>query len=619
MFNDGSGPVEGMSAAQGALALHRELQSAFANIAFGAEGLNELLAGTAQFAQRWLTDYEPHPISTYLFGPDARFYGYLGQPGPDDPHFISYLEKYEKQGVLPTLKVGTLSDLDTAPTGTQRMIRQIRLWQDRAYEPDWSVDGTANTFHYRSAAGGAAALIDSGSVARLEAGSELIYERAHASNRVRNDSYIRGWPAFDDRMLYGLDPRRQYWLERVERPAQTAHLESLPLGVKLAAETAVTGGYARFAFEPVETTVYDLIDHFLETRKGVAIGGTDSGLRAGAAVNLTTMSCGGEARPAIFTHPPNLPPAGQTFVEYTIPVPMAPHVTLEFEMGISDAAKKKGTVTFVVAAGATELLRQQVGSGEWRPGRVSLDRYRGTTIRLRFLTTIEGQNDDGSDWAGWSRLLLVSTEAESRIDVPVHLPAGTPAGFRGDGELVARGSTAATVKNVPVPGSFLLLLRSGTPVTAGRDLLDLPVAVWHGAEGDLLQAGPVWGSGTIREVASAGVTMARAISGHPPDHGRTILALTLGLPPTEALRLQWLAGLADGAKSNGAEFQVHMNGAVVWRHRTRVPGWIPGEVDLSAWKGSTVLIELVTDSLGDNSFDWVNWADVKLTPAAPGR
>jgi len=80
----------------------------------------------------------------------------------------------------------------------------------------------------------------------------------------------------------------------------------------------------------------------------------------------------------------------------------------------------------------------------------------------------------------------------------------------------------------------------------------------------------------------------------------------------EALRLKWLAGLADGSSSTGVEFEVRIDGAVLWRHRADQPGWNYGEADLILWYGRDVLVELVADSLGDNSFDWAHWADVRL-------
>jgi hypothetical protein len=275
-------------------------------------------------------------------------------------------------------------------------------------------------------------------------------------------------------------------------------------------------------------------------------------------------------------------------------------------------------VTFEIAAGKMEIFREQVTPGGWRARSVSLDQYRGTVTHLRFLTTIEGQKDDGWDWAGWSRVLLVAKSAENRIDVPVSVAAPVT-DFQGDGELLARTATSATLKNVPVPGGFLLFLQPGTSVSAGRELLDVPPLVWHGAEGDLPQPGSVFASSTIGAVASGGVTKTRAISGHPPDHGRTILAWTLLLPRTSALRLTWSAGLADGSKSTGVEFQVRINRACIWIHRTSVAGWTSGELDLGRWKGSNVLVELVADSMGDNIFDWAEWADLHLYPAGSGR
>jgi hypothetical protein len=241
---------------------------------------------------------------------------------------------------------------------------------------------------------------------------------------------------------------------------------------------------------------------------------------------------------------------------------------------------------------------------------VSLHGYRGETVRLRFLTNVGIRGDSGWDWAGWSRLLLFQQTA-NLIDVPVALAAGGPLAFAGDGEFVANSTREIIVKKVPVPGSFLLFLKPGTPVSAERDLLGLPPTVWRGVEGELPVMGSVWSSGTVAPIASAGVKK-NAINGHPPATGRTILAWALRLPPGEVLRLKWLAGLADGSSSTGVEFEVRINGASLWRHRTDQPGWNSGEADLSLWKGRDVLVELVTDSLGDNSFDWAHWADARL-------
>src|SRR5262249_32802937 len=80
MFNDGNGPIEGLSYAQGSARLHEDLRMAFPNIAFGGEGENDILYRYQSFAQAWFgTDLKAsgHPVANFLFSPHVQFYGNL--------------------------------------------------------------------------------------------------------------------------------------------------------------------------------------------------------------------------------------------------------------------------------------------------------------------------------------------------------------------------------------------------------------------------------------------------------------------------------------------------------------------------------------------------------------
>jgi len=86
VWNDGNGLIDGRNYIQGSILLHQELSDAFPWLVLGGESVNELFAPHERFAQRWHWDpLPPHPISTFLLGDRTLLYGYLGQPGPEDP------------------------------------------------------------------------------------------------------------------------------------------------------------------------------------------------------------------------------------------------------------------------------------------------------------------------------------------------------------------------------------------------------------------------------------------------------------------------------------------------------------------------------------------------------
>src|SRR5262249_49344456 len=79
----------------------------------------------------------------------------------------------------------------------------------------------------------------------------------------------------------------------------------------------------------------------------------------------------------------------------------------------------------------------------------------------------------------------------------------------------------------------------------------------------------------------------------------------------------WSAGIQDGASSDdGVAFSVLINGSPYWSLTTGANGdnhWTPGQLNLARWQGQSIVIELVTDSLNNNSFDWAAWADLVLS------
>jgi hypothetical protein len=115
-----------------------------------------------------------------------------------------------------------------------------------------------------------------------------------------------------------------------------------------------------------------------------------------------------------------------------------------------------------------------------------------------------------------------------------------------------------------------------------------------------------------------GVTK-EGFSAHPPQRGQTHIDFLLTLP-NEPLQLTGFAGIRDGAegKGQGVGFRVEVNGERVWSADVKPGGdWTPFHVSLAPFAGRTVVLTLITDSLGGYDYDWAHWGELKIVSAAP--
>jgi uncharacterized protein (TIGR03437 family) len=620
MFNDGNGLIEGMNYAQGSIALHRALLAAFPDVVFGGESMHELLAPFNWFAQRWVPDsppdWPPHPISTYLMGGHVMFYGYLGQPNPDDPGYKRYAQQYEGQGVAPTPVVSAVADVGDDRPGMARLLRQVRAWQQHDLQPNWDTDWGGALFRYRGADGAVAVTDDSGTLVRLRVDQETLYQRAHSTSTAHTSFFVDGWPAYDDTGVYGLDPERQYWLDAIARPIGQAHLTRLPPDVRLGPATVVAPDAAGFELLPIEKQLFDFFGSLWLAKTGTTFAGVDGPLAYGATAYLTQITVGGQSRRCLFAHPPYQGVSGgETFIEYTVAIPNAADVALQFEAGLNDAATLSDGVTFRVAIEGGEAWREHIRVGGWHAGSVSLTRHAGRTIRVRFITHPGPALNTNYDWAVWSNMRLVAPQNRTATDLTLVLPPDARPEFSGAAQFnLAAG--AATISGLAPPGRFFAFFQPGKPVASGQKLFDFPFSAWKASSGELPVAGSVYGSGSISSLASGGVRKSPTINGHPPQDGQTLLCWALRLPENDAMKLSLSAGVGDGACTTGVSFAVRVNGETAWQWQTKAPGWQDGTVDLSAWRGRNVFLQLLTDSMGENSCDWGHWAGLSFSSSA---
>ncbi len=614
MWNDGNGLIEGKNYAQGSEALHRALLSAFPGIVLGGESLNEITAPYNRFAQRWITSpLPPHPICAFLFGDRVASYGYLGEPNPDSSPegFLRYFRRYERQGVLPTLVVFSPGDVGKDKPQMQRLLQLARAFEDHDLVADWSGDWSHALFRYAGPDGCRAVLEDTGSGVVFRVDGKILYQRVRGANQVRTSAFIPDWPAFDATTLFGLNPLREYWLDPQPRPEGTLHFERISPGVVLD-RAQITARFARFRLTPEEKIVADLLRLLPQARVGVRWDGADHPLADGATAEVTEMASGSDAETAILEHPPwQAHVEGETFIEYNLLLPANKKCVLRFTYGLADTATKSDGVTFHIQANGREVWSANTAERRRIPAEVDLTAYAGSQLRLRLSTDAGPKHDPSFDHALWGnpRILaradgvLGSVRVVIPQDVHVYGTAGFPAG-------VEVKSSALEANSMILPADLVLFLDPGIPLHGGEDLLDLPHDTAVVSAG-LASSGSVWGSGSIGAVSCGGVTKPRTLNAHPPDHGETVFSWVLKLPATPA-RLAFTAGLADGSHSSGVILGVRVNGKTQWSWATHTPGWQSGTVDLAAFAGQTVLVQLVSDAAGDNLFDWARWADVTI-------
>ena len=602
IMEDGNGPIEGMNYAQGSVALHKDLLAAFPDLVLGGETVNELLAPYEWFAQRWSArqragvEVGAHPISTYLLGGHVLLYGYLGQPSPEDPNFLTYFKQYERQGVVPTPGVSSVSDLDLTKPATARLFDLVSAWQTHDLSPDWDHDWNGALFQYHGSDGAIAALRDSGRLIRFTTNGQTLYQRVHDTNSIETDASIANWPAYDAKTVFGLDPSQQYWLENAGRPLNAAHISAMQAGTKAGPRTLLTKNFA-FLDLAGNNPPLDFVKDLWRAVQGTTYDGADGPLLNGATALIMPLAVGGETRQVLFEHPPYQGPqrGGETFVEYPVIVPDVPGAVLKFAAGISDAAARTDPVRFRVAVNQTEVWRQDVAKGAWWPGAVDLSSYRGQAVTIRFITHPGPHLDTSFAWAAWSQISVTGDPVDGSLSLTVP------------------GQISAATVPMTVPGSALRFLNTPRPIALSTSLLDLTFVSWLQSYGGLAAPGSIFGSGGIAPATSGGVVKAKTVNAHPPQSGETNFTWTVTLPDVASLKLAFSAGIADGANSTGLNFLIRVNGQQVWNYQTNTPGWKADTIDLSPWRGQPVLIELVSDSLGDNSYDWARWADLVIT------
>jgi hypothetical protein len=124
-------------------------------------------------------------------------------------------------------------------------------------------------------------------------------------------------------------------------------------------------------------------------------------------------------------------------------------------------------------------------------------------------------------------------------------------------------------------------------------------------------------------MATCGMVQQMALWEHPPVVGAAVCEYQLHIPPdVERLRLRFAVGIRDGALMEGENlcaFRLYVNGMRIWSATKQKTEWERHLIDLPTMAGQDLVVQFVTDGLGDNRWNWAVWAEPLLLGYRPRR
>ena len=620
VINDANGLIEGLTAAQGNVQMHLELAEAMPGVVFSGEGLHEVTFFRESFAQRWKVSpwhggpsAKPHPISSFLFSPYTLPYGHLGIPNPDqDPlSYQEWLDSYESWGVLPTLKLWWVAQLESEHIGTQKLLSIARTWQHLDLKPDFDTNwGTDTLFQYIGQDGEIATLktTDGGSIFDLRQDGAG-YERVFGVTQVKTHRSLPHWHAYNETQILGLDPKRSYLLSDAPRDFSQVHINVLPDGVSVT-ESRVTENAALFRLERTDVSHdIDLLSQFHLLRTGIVVNGEELRRQKGASFEPNETSISGIRKSTIWAQPPWQDISGDTFGEWELSLPNSSHIRLEFDIGLWEGSgfEKSDGVTFIISVQGEEIFREHHNQRGWKHIGLDLTPFRGKHITLRFTTNPGPDGDVGWDWPVWGEPKIVSEPLDTLAKVRFFLPNKPIKIFP---DIVKDEGDGQYSIETALPARILFFFESGERIVSPYNLRDVDFVA--GLQFDsIFQPGSIWNSGeptivTIGEIRKA------SIIAHPPPEGQTVFQFLLSLPRAKGITFSYSMGLQEGC-SDGVFFKVLVNGETQFERFTNTFGWEDANISLSEHAGDHVLLELITDPGENAGCDWAFWADLFIT------
>ncbi|MFA6959177.1 MAG: DUF6259 domain-containing protein [Opitutaceae bacterium] len=630
--NDMNGRIDGLTFNEGLLRYFEEMRTALPGVAFGGEGLNELTYRSMDFAQRHVWSVMggtidraalsvSHPISSYLFSPYVRHYGWLGLPFPHEKPqvYAGWRENYINWGIYPTIRhEWEISPITVQnPAGFLRqLLTEAKFFQQHHLDPDLDSTWPADmAYPFLTDDGRQVAWMKDRS---FKMGGTEISRTLVDISSTDLPGTIDGWLLYNDKQIFGLKPDQFYAYHPEPRDQTRTHITAVPAG--FAPDRArLTDDFLFVTFRQQEKTVADLIDLLPSAASGVRLfdGQNLAGqgvvadkhgalLRGSSGVLSMTPPAQGELSTDLESTAANTAKGlGEVYATYTVTVPAAGHPWFLSSVAMDGRAvrtKKSDGMVFTVTAsdGAKTISQTAQAKDDTRvPLNLDLSAFSGLQVRLE-LTGNSGPAHDATEDRGVCyapRIVTLDGTGGGSLAV-----AGAPAGWTSATTSTASVTVKTTDKEtlLPLPPSahFALLGKhDALSITAGQDLAALQKTVtlldlWDGAlqEGKLRSSVDADASGFV-------VTL--------PVRTKAVIDWQLALPDQPLVFSSQVLQTVGSGGVGPLRAKLAVNDEVL--QSLAVPMGkdpAPFTVDLSKFAGQRVVLSLILEG---KIHGWVNY------------
>ncbi|MBN1342372.1 MAG: hypothetical protein JXQ73_06815 [Phycisphaerae bacterium] len=237
------------------------------------------------------------------------------------------------------------------------------------------------------------------------------------------------WRAAPPTRTVELPPDSPLDLSWTLHPPDAPSVEPVSLKVIHDHRSAVVTRYLRT--RPTDWIVANLLSLPMETGHRIR-GGQEQPCdpeATGGYAHAGPETVGGQAKTAIFMHPPFKTGVGYTFAKIPVALPTGTPC-LEFSLGFREGSTTTDGCLFkVVVIDKDEerevFAKQYARLSQWSPQRVDLSAYAGKRICLKLIADVGPADDSNSDWACWGEPRI--TMGQDAMAVEIHETRPAPA------------------------------------------------------------------------------------------------------------------------------------------------------------------------------------------------
>jgi hypothetical protein len=658
MYNDANGLVDGMNMMEGNVALHRDLRNELPrNVALGGESLNEITTRYESFAQRhaygifsqngtWDNSKidQVIPVSSAIFAPYTTQYGHPDHANPiTEDYFIAWHKVVQNRlGAVPILTRPNADQILNETPLMEQFLKEAKWYQEHKPKADFSQWSGNTLYAFRTATGNSASYQRDAYGEKLTAiglngpnGGSDVLRYLYGVESVELPGTISNWYLYDNSKLFGLNKDKTYLYSDETRDPLAFHVYELPSDVTMK-RLSVKADHAVVSLQDeLQASDIDFLSYPGPIRAGEKLNSgvvnatnapfsSENGFSYSFAQGGTVQHWGDR----ILAHPPYMGQwqGGHTWLEFDVQLPAdyVPNFEVGVQLGSEVNVQNSDGVTFKMYAWETaapvatrQVLNKVQFSRGATPTSVNMDLtiLKGKEITIR-LETHSGVTVD-NDSAVWVKphIVLEPESSASRI-VNIKLVSPKPitsvTSTSGLALMTSIGNNQYDLAAAATDNVYLFYSGAGAaqlPLSLRDESFESSLWFENGTEGQ--PQGPfggIVGSGAVQGVQKQG------LDAHPPQRGQTHIDYVVNIPANGAL-LSGFAGIKDGAEdSGGVGFRIAVNGVELWNANVLPDsGWKPFNISLAAYAGKSIVLSLVTDSMGDYGYDWAFWGEPMLT------